>query len=299
MTIKRSLLGARRAVLVPCLVLFAALVASAPARAQVGARIGEEAITLPVPAPGYSPAPDSNAQLTALLESFVTPANRRLASFLADGDLADAMRGNLHQMPRHFEAQTMRSVETQTVSTADFRKLQPIIDRQLQQQTVAIRDEVNRSFGNANATLTEANGASTAISVESMEPMPVHEQSDHSLQVSMRTAYLRRISGQVDRFTVVASMGIVNVKGKVLFLYAYGGADDLQWTRDHLRTWVASTLAANDSASSGSTLTSSPVANRATASGESDANPGRLLGKVIAGVLLLGLFAGIVVMIRR
>ena len=250
------------------------------AAAQVQASIGEQSIVLPQPAAGYSAVPATDADLNRFVDSFVTPANRRLATFLTDSDLKDVLAGQLHAMPRRFSAETMRKLESESISAADFKRLQSIVHEQLLGEQTNIRERANAQMSTANGALTQANGAPTAITIKSLEVLPPHVQSERSLQLSMRSTYRRDIEGESDEFTVTASMALVQIGGKVIFLYVYGDERDLDWTRSALRDWVSAIETAN------------PVPSATTSTVHaSGVDWGRVVGKGIAGALIAGLLS--------
>ncbi|KGQ19715.1 hypothetical protein LF41_2653 [Lysobacter dokdonensis DS-58] len=225
------------------IVLFA--MAATPAFAQVQATVGGKTIELPAPQAGYTAVPARDDALNRLLDASVTPTNRLIAAWLSDGDLADAERGDIHEMPRHFDAQIMRAIESATVSGDDFATLRPMVEKQMVEQAATIQSQVNAQMHRVDGVASEINDAQTAITMESMTPMPVHASSERAFELSMRSVYARQVGGHADRFTVNASMALVHVHGKVLFLYAYGDENDLQWSRDALHAWVQAVVAAN------------------------------------------------------
>ena len=52
-------------------------------------------------------------------------------------------------------------------------------------------------------------------------------------------------AGSARSYVVVATSVLLHIKTKILFLYCFGGEDDLHWTRTTCTHWTESVIAAN------------------------------------------------------
>jgi hypothetical protein len=86
------------------------------------------------------------------------------------------------------------------------------------------------------------------LNLNGMVPLPPHEDAERSMAFSMLLKYaLTRPDGTPTNFSGIVTATFVHAKGKLLFLYANGGDDDLQWSRTVSHDWAAALLAANPS----------------------------------------------------
>ena len=109
--------------------VFQLVVGSGLARADDHpAKVGEMALSVPTPQ-GFIESSAVSRELWNLGERMTPPTNRLLAYFLSDSDIESVRSGGGASMRRYFVVQTVRSMESQQTSIADFAQVKDELRR--------------------------------------------------------------------------------------------------------------------------------------------------------------------------
>lgn len=226
--------------------VLALAMASAPATAAAGGiSVGGVAIAVPPPA-GFAEVTERIATLHALSRRMVAPANIEFAAFIPHEDVHAALAGTQAALPRRFSLQTGRHLVGPQVAEADFQRLKRALRGSamaLGERAVAALSEPVRGL---DEDLAGRSGSRFSMAVRDIETLPVHHEDADSLSYSMRVHHdMTDARGRPAPFVSVATATLVHVRGKVLYLYAFGEDADLDWSRRAAADWASALLAAN------------------------------------------------------
>lgn len=88
-------------------------------------------------------------------------------------------------------------------------------------------------------------GSDISLEVGPVVPLDIHFETEHAFALSMFTE-MKSIQPTAELEMVIATtVSFVYIGERVIFLYCYGGENDLEWTRDASKTWVEKTLQEN------------------------------------------------------
>lgn len=219
---------------------------SAPAAADAArVSVGDVAIAVPAPA-GFAEITTKMTTLHALSRRMVAPDNIEFAAFIPREDVDAALADTLAALPRRFSLQAGRHLVGPRVAQPDFQRLK----RALRESAVALGSRAVAALSEPMRDLADdlaaESGSRFSMAVRDIETLPVHHEDAHSLSYSMRVHHdMTDARGNPAPFVSVATATLVHVRGKVLFLYAFGEASDLDWSRRAAADWASALLAAN------------------------------------------------------
>jgi hypothetical protein len=84
-----------------------------------------------------------------------------------------------------------------------------------------------------------------ALSLSNVVPMPVHRQDERLTSHSMFIKYEMSKSSEKTDVIVTLTTTFLFLKGKVLYVYVYGGPEDLSWTRKQAAQLINEIVSAN------------------------------------------------------
>lgn len=208
--------------------------------------IDKTTLDLPAPAPGFVILTPEMGRLYQLQKTLVIEANREFAVFMPEDVANRARHGELTPAQRFMRVQVAKEAEHIDLSPEDFKKLaQEVADSSVQESYVEALDDVKPQLdkhGKAASSLLESK---VEVSIDNVTALKSEFASDRIMIIPARMGVEESINGGVVNRQVTMSTAFTLVKGKLLFLYVYGGADDLEWTKSVARTWAAELIRRN------------------------------------------------------
>lgn len=248
--------------------------------------IGGTALHVPSPE-GYGPVTNEMLPLYELQQHFVAPSNLEFVTFIPETDLANAKGGEIPDLPRRFSVQTARAIADRSIGESDFSKLKEIFKSQNGAIFDKVRSKVPGMLDEINRGIESEYAMDLAMSIADFMPLAAHEETSTSLAFSTMSRYtMNDADGSPHPFDVVGTTTLLHVRGKVLFLYAYGAEGDLEWTRSSSRNWALAVMRANPADPQSARTETTQLS-----SGGIDW--GKVAGKAIAGGFI-GLLFGLV-----
>lgn len=221
--------------------------AASDSTSHVAETIHIEGTAIVIPAPsGYVPVTPQMKQVYAIQREFVAPMNELFLGFIPAESAADALSGQLFDMPRSFTVQTQRKAAKQIISARQFGEMKRAIKTETRQMMEQAEKQMPGLMEKINANLEKQTGVNLGLSAPQMVPFPPHEDTERSIAYSM----LVRMDGMDASGKKDTSHGFVTgtfvlARGKILFLYCNGGPKDLEWTRGISKQWSQAVMAAN------------------------------------------------------
>lgn len=220
----------------------------------ISVSIGDVQIAIPKPA-GFEPVTEEMAPFSEILTLFVSPTNERLALFVSGSDAVIAKKGEYPDVFRRFDIQTPRNLADSTISPNQFAIMKRIVIKQNENIFRRLEEQGKKELLqkipealaalSANDTL-EDNTLNIAFSEFGIFPLPSHQESEqivahsiiHSSQISDGDEVIASVAG-------VATLTLLYLEEKVLFLYVHGEPSSLEWTREESQKWVEEIISIN------------------------------------------------------
>lgn len=207
--------------------------------------VGGVEIEIPSP-PGFVAVTPEMPTLYDLQKHFVAPGNEEFVGFVAEEGAPAARRGEVPDMMRRFSVQTAKSLKLTMFSEEEFQELSSIVRTENAALIEAVEEEIPAATEQVNRGVKDDYDVDLALEITQMLPLPVHDFSRRTLAYSAYAKYsVNDENGRPAPFVATLTATFVHVEGKVLFLYCYGGEDDLEWTRDISKAWAEAILASN------------------------------------------------------
>lgn len=267
----------------------ALLCALLSAHAYAGSiQVGTTTIEVPAP-PGYARVVPEMEELNTLAKKFTPPTNTSLALFISEDAVPGALAGDIPDLTRRFSIQVMNKLLTRNVGASDFLALKQSIKASNEKTYEAVKQQLPGLLTKASADLSEYYDTTFLMKVGGLVPLPVHHEDAHSIASSTIARYEYDYGGGNKEVDIVAGTNtILHVNGRVIFLYAYGRKDDLEWTRLVSKDWANAIVVAN-----GRTATSTGASARPSGNVASGIDGGKVASKAVVGGVI-GLIAGII-----
>lgn len=224
----------------------ALLLILAPAVCGAGTiSVGGVELDIPNP-PGYGPVTPQMTVVYDLQRQFVAPTNEEFVAFIPEARRPAALRGEVPDLSRRFAVQTARSIIDVSASSRDFATLKDIIRTQNDEIMRKVEQRLPGMLSRINEDIARRYDVDLDLSVSSIIPLPVHEESRRTLAYSAFVEFdMQDASGDPAPYVGVVTTTIVHVRDKILFLYSYAEKAGLVWSRETSGRWARAVVAAN------------------------------------------------------
>jgi hypothetical protein len=256
---------------------------------EVELDVGDVSLRYDMPV-GYVRASEESPPLFRYLESAMPPANRLVEAFYTPADVQIMLAGGGTAKDTYFMVQAIRSMERQTVSTADWRTIMSQATAEMGK--VDINAEIDSDTAR-NQRMSEAAGKPVKMEFGKVATPQVYDQTDRGARFLMFIPVTVNIDGKPLTLSSVCAGAMLLVRNKPLMVYAYRAAStptDIAAAKQELGTAVDALLALN--ASSAEVASS----HGAKVGGGFDWGRVALKGVIGGGI---GLLIGVIAMLRR
>lgn len=238
--------------------------------------IGGKELNIPSPQ-GYSRVTqqmDTIYRMSLLSED---PMNDKLAYYIAESDIPITMSGKIPSLHRIYILKVNKKLKDTMVNSKYFTEIKTIVKNQNKEIYKSVESQISSSLKKSSKGISKDFDIDFAMQVSQMIPLEPHFETDNAFAYSMYINFWTSVDGAKEKIIISATSTIVNVEGKILFLYCYGHKNDLEWTRNASNDWASKIIDSN-------ILTPS-------SSGNINSYSGNMLSKGIAGAIAGGLIA--------
>lgn len=228
--------------------LFALFLSLCALRADV-LQIAQTSITVPAPE-GYVRVTEQMPLMQRFVGQMEDPQNDTLAVYITPQAAEIALEGKLPRLERYFFLKISKALVEPVVNTRDFDELRAVISAEQGELFAQAQERLPDLLAQIERNLADAFGAEVSMQIGEMVPLGVYLNESDVLAFSMLMHLGAGAEGEGDN-VLVTSCVLLNVSGKVIFLYAYGGADALQWTQASSLAWARAIFAENPLAPKG------------------------------------------------
>ncbi len=192
-----------------------------------------------VPAPeGFVPVTEAMPQVKRLTDRMADPMNDTLAFYISTDIEPAARAGELPALGRYFILKVNKKLRDHTMGAAEFSSVKSAIKQQNQKIFEEIRSKIPGYMETIGQGVQKEFDVSFAMTISQMVPMEPHWEVADAMAYSMFINYGMTVEGQSSSSVVAATSTFMNPAGSLLFLYAYGDKDELEWTRSASATWA-------------------------------------------------------------
>lgn len=232
-------------------------VAVAADATEVQLDVGGNSLRYEQPA-GYVRVSEESPPLFRYLESALPPANRLVEAFYTPADVQILLSGGKAN-DTYFMVQSIRALEDQTVSTADWRRL-------LSQASAEMgKFDINAEIAKDTARdkrMSRAAGQQVQMEFGEIAKPQVYSQDDKEVRFLMLIPLTVRVEGQPLSINAVCAGAMLLVRNKPLLVYAYRAsstAEDVATAQRQLAVATNALLALNASSATVATSAGAKV----------------------------------------
>jgi hypothetical protein len=228
------------------LLAWSLLVAADSSRAAV-VKIGTTSVNLPTPET-YVDCSQEDDPVRKFAENFCPKSNRLLGVFASPDFRRATIAGETASRFDYTLVEISRALVSKDVSASDFAELKGAMKGEQEALLKKVQPELKTEIDRINRNLKDKTGDDISLKVEQPVPLGVFAESDRHVSMAMLMRMQVKMAGKNESSTVAVSINLVNVKGKVLYLYgyrAYSGAESVKQLKQFANAWVAKTEKAN------------------------------------------------------
>ena len=206
--------------------------------------IGGRSLEIPPPNGFVVVTPAMDAMYRWIMQ-LTYPENELLAYYIPETEVPVAMRGDLVTTSRYCLLEVNRQAKNTTVSQKDFAGIRRAIRSQYTEISASSKRKVKEPMEKASENLSQEFGIDFSTRVSRDTPLAPHYETENVIASSSYTSYHDSIGGKIEERIISGTNAVINLEGKVLFLYCVGAAADLDWTRSASKEWIEMITAAN------------------------------------------------------
>jgi hypothetical protein len=201
---------------------------------------------LVIPPPlGFMLVTSDMVEVYRVYQQLSDPLNDQIACFIPDSEAAKAMAGAMPSLERNFQVKVNKKLKKATISSPDFRKIKEYIKKENEELLKAVMNKMPGIMKEKSKDISKEYNVDFAVTISQYVPLAPHYETEASLAYSMYVNYDYTTNGEKTGTVVGGTATLVNVAGKILFLYCYAPKDELEWTRTVSKTWAKEVLAKN------------------------------------------------------
>lgn len=242
--------------------------------------IGDKDVLIPAPQ-GFSYVTQDMDAVYRLSLQAADSMNDKLAYYISDSDIPTAMNGEIPPLERTFILKVSKQLKNMIIGSKDFAEIKNMTKLQNKEIFDSIKSQMPGLAKDISEGISNEFDVDFTMQLSQMVPLDPHYETDNALAYSTYVKYGVMAEGAEEEFILSSTSTIVNVAGKVLFLYCYAPKNDLEWTRSASKLWSEQIMASN----------SQPPTKTSVGRGI-DWN--KVIEKVIVGTVLGGLFSLII-----
>lgn len=226
-------------------VLLASLVLPLAPLAQPGPQhplqVGGTVLMVPVPA-GFVAAGPRAPALTQLGQTLAPPGNRHLEIFVTPEAAATAAAGGQPELQRYFIMQTLRQVEGQQLSAADFAAVRDTIRQQHRTLLAQLDPQIQQHLADAAGRLSAQAEQPLKLKAGQILPLGLFNDTDSTISLAAATVYQVQQGEQVVQVPTAMALTTLVRRGRLMYFYAYSqhrSEADVAWVRQATLGWSA------------------------------------------------------------
>jgi hypothetical protein len=220
--------------------LFLALTIGAVATPQ---KFGTRQLEIPDPQ-GFVPLSGASPRFMEMAAAYLPPTNRLLEVYATPADRDVFAAGSGKDLLRYFQLQTLRKVEGEPISSADFAEASAEMESGLKQTFANIDTQASDLLSKGNASVKEKAGVDPQIAASDFGYLGVYRREPWAMFFSIST----KVAAGADSHKLICAGALTLINHQLIYLYAYANFDqpaDRSWAESAVSSWADAVHAAN------------------------------------------------------
>ncbi len=206
--------------------------------------LGDRAIVVPAPQ-HHTRVTDRMVAVHRLAANMADPMNEQLAFYIPDPHVPAALAGEMPPISRYFLLKASRTLMDKVVSAPAFARIRDQAKRENRTILESAMAKASNAVAQTGRNLGTAFDVDLALKISTMVPLDPHEETEVVLAHSMYVKVQVASEGSTEEVPLAVTSEIVNVAGKVVFLYCYAPQAEMEWTRSAAKAWADAVVAGN------------------------------------------------------
>jgi len=164
--------------------------------------------------------------------------NDILAYYISDSKIPTAMAGEVPVLKQYFLIKVNKKLKNMVVSSKDFAEFKDINIRKIKEKLESIKKQIPYSMKEVSDGVSKEFNIDYAMDISQVVPFEPHYETENAIAYSMYINYGVSTEGVNKKIILSATTVILNVSGKVLYLYCYAPKKELKWTRTASKLWA-------------------------------------------------------------
>jgi hypothetical protein len=202
-------------------------------------------ITVPAPE-GFQPVTPDMGLAYRVVKYLRDSANYLKAYYISDADASIAKTGQRPSFQRTCTFKVNKQLEAPLLNKKDFNDFKAFVKKQNKDSIESIQSKLHPNASDTGDAFSEEFDVNVALKISNSVELEIHYETENAIANTKYLTYeTSKDRGAPKRSVDVTTATIVNVAGKVIFLYCKSSQNDLEWTRDTAKAWTEKILAGN------------------------------------------------------
>ena len=180
------------------------------------------------------------------MDALEDPFNDTLALYVPEAIIPSILDGENPNYERWFVLKVNKDIQSLSINSSQFGELREVVRTQYRELLADAEEMIPELAEKSSQRLSDESGYDVDLDVGQMVPLAPHFEDHQTISYSMFVRQSMSIDGERDADNITATSTTLNAAGKVLLLYSYGNAGDLEWTREASVDWANEIANAND-----------------------------------------------------
>jgi hypothetical protein len=206
--------------------------------------VGRSPVVLPTPS-GFGRVTPEMRLVSQIATQLVYEKNEQFAFFIPESGLGVALANKVPAIRRRIVIQAPKALIGRSIDQRFFEALKNTVKDGQDPIGAVLEREMPSLMNRASDRLSQAIDERVRIGMSSMIPLPYHYEDSSSITFSV-VGKADIVMGEVASQDVfVSTHSIAKVRDTILYVYVYGGPNDLDWTRAMSRAYLSELHALN------------------------------------------------------
>jgi hypothetical protein len=206
-------------------------------------KFGSRQLEIPDPQ-GFVPLSAASPRFMEMAQAYIPPTNRLVEVYATPADRAVFAAGSGKDLARYLQLQTLRKVEGQPISSADFAEASQEMEAGLKEAFKSVDAQASELLGKGNAAAKEKIGVDPQIGASDFGYLGAYRREPWGMFFSLST----KVAVGAETHKMICAGALTLINHQLIYLYAYSTFDqptDRTWAETAVSTWADAVHAAN------------------------------------------------------
>lgn len=228
---------------------FACLIALSAGASETTIDVGGRSINIPTP-DGFTVVGAEQGSAFEVMDAYLSQQNERFLRLVPDDTARAAEESGTAVLLRFAYVEVAKNLVRYELSADDFEKVrEQIVGPEAVDYDESLEEA--EGFGSGDKKAGDLMDKTIETELDGTRSYRAHFNSKDAVANSMSMTTNTTMDGETYTTETVMTTTLARVNGRLLFLYVYGEATDLEWSRQVSKGWTESIIAANNMDTSG------------------------------------------------